>query len=143
MCIRDSISTGWDTALRTSELERRLHLHAPTSSRIESDERLVIETQILLPKVRTKICVSFSLLAGVSAAVVGTKGEGMEVGVTVQPEARVVYGEGYGEEKMGRFLSERIGMAEDGRGCSLKGWDRAVGELREKLVLQGVKGGRK
>ncbi|GAB7358460.1 hypothetical protein MBLNU230_g2524t1 [Neophaeotheca triangularis] len=119
------VSSGWDTALEVVEAQRRLSLQHPTEARIVSDERLAISTSILLPKVRTKVSANFEVAV--------TVGEGLMLSCTVEPGVRVVYGEKYKEEKMRQFVSERTGD-------SVRGWDGAVAELREKLIIRGAKG---
>lgn len=121
------VSNGWDTAQSVAEVERRLDLETLTASRIVSDERLAIESTILLVKARTKLRVTFELLAAV--------GEGMELSMTVESKAKVVYGEQYNEAKMTKFVNERVG--------GVDGWSDAVRELRERLVAQGMKGFKK
>lgn len=128
------VSNGWETALAVAEAERRLNLEVPTESRIVSDEKLAITSSILLPRVRSKVRVTFE----VEASVVGAGGEDdgeMEVRTSVVPSVKVVYGEGYNEKKMGEFVAK--GIAE-----GFEGWDATVRELREKLIARGPKGGR-
>ena len=122
------VSNGWNTALSVAEAERRLDLESVTDSRIVSDERLSIESTILLPKVRTKVRVTFELLAAV--------GNGMELSTTTEARAWVVYGETYDEKNMTKFVNERTGDVADG-------WGNAVREMKAKLVAKGVKGVRK
>lgn len=128
------VSNGWETALAVAEAERRLNLELPTESRIVSDEKLAITSSILLPRVRSKVRVTFE----VEASVVGAGGEDdgeMEVRTSVVPSVKVVYGEGYNEKKMREFVAK--GIAE-----GFEGWDATVRELREKLIARGPKGGR-
>ncbi|TKA75738.1 hypothetical protein B0A55_05920 [Friedmanniomyces simplex] len=120
------VSSGWETALAVSEAERRLGLEGLTTARIVSDERLAVETCVLLPGVRTKVRVGFEIAAGV--------GEGLRVGTSVGVEAKVVYGERWDEGKMAGVVSGRVG----GSGAVAEGWSEGVRALRGKLV--GVKG---
>ncbi|KAK5700604.1 hypothetical protein LTR97_005121 [Elasticomyces elasticus] len=122
------VSSGWDTALKIAEAERRLNIETLTTSRIVSDERLAVESTVLLPAVRTKVRVSYELLAAV--------GEGMQLSTTLEAAARVVYGEQYNEAKMTKFVNERVGDVAEG-------WSGAVREMREKLIATGAKGFRK
>ncbi|EMC94722.1 hypothetical protein BAUCODRAFT_35964 [Baudoinia panamericana UAMH 10762] len=122
------VGSGWGVALQVAEAERRLHLETLTDARIVSDERLAIDADLLLPKVRTKVRVSFQVQAAV--------GDGLRLSTTITANAVVVYGEQYNESKMSKFVLERSGgMAE--------GWAIAVRELREKLLATGAKGFRK
>ncbi|KAK5130779.1 hypothetical protein LTR08_001669 [Meristemomyces frigidus] len=122
------VSNGWDTAFSVAEAERRLGIESMTDSRIISDERLAVESTILLPKVRTKVRVAFELLAAV--------GQGMELSTTTEAKAWVVYGEKYNEENMTKFVNERTGDVAEG-------WSDAVREMKGKLVAKGAKGIRK
>lgn len=63
------VSSGWETALRVAESERRLSLETLTTTRIVSDERVVVEGDVLLPRVRTKVRVGFEVGAAVSSGV--------------------------------------------------------------------------
>lgn len=125
------VSKGWDTAVLIAGAEKRLDMEAMTEAQIVSDERLAISSTLLLPKVRTKVRVSFDI-----AAAVGEEGDGLELSTTVEPSVKVVYGEQYHEKNMTDFVAKEI----DG---GFEGWDGAVRELREKLIAKGPKGMRK
>lgn len=118
------VSSGWDTALEIQEAERRLNLEGPTEARIVSDERLAISASILLTKVRTKVRVNFEVVAAV--------GEG-ELSTSIEAGAGLVYGEEFNEKKMTEFVEKEISEG-------FEGWDTAVRQLREKLVVRGAKG---
>lgn len=120
------VSSGWDTALEVAEAERRMSLQHPTEARIVSDERLAISSLVLLPKVRTKVAAGFEVAV--------TIGESLVLSCSAEPSARVIYGEKYKEDKMRQFVQERTG---DG----VAGWDGAVAELRERLIIRGARGG--
>lgn len=77
---------------------------------------------LLLRGVRTKIAVRFEVEVQARLG---------KLEVQVRVEARVVYGEGWGEEKMGEFLRGRVG--------GVGGWAGAVRELEERV---GGEGGR-
>ncbi|KAK4555125.1 hypothetical protein LTR86_007891 [Recurvomyces mirabilis] len=125
------VSNGWTTAQAVVEAEERLNLVTLTSSRIVSDEKLAIESDLLFPAIRTKVRVAFELAASVGQGdlqmVLGT-------GVAV----RVVYGEKFNEGKMAKFVGERIGVDDVG-----EGWGDAVRELQARLGSGGGKGFRK
>lgn len=124
------VSNGWDTATAVAAAEKRLNMEAMTESRIVSDERLTISSTLLLPKVRTKVRVSFVIAAAVGEA----EGEGtLELSTTVEPSVKVVYGEQYHEKKMTEFVAKEIGEG-------FEGWEGVVRELREKLIARGAKG---
>ena len=123
------VAKGWDTAVLVAEAEKRLNLEAMTDSRILSDERLLISSTLLLPKVRTKVRVAFEISAGLAAE----EEDGLELTTTVQPSVKVVYGEPYHEKKMTEFVAKEIG-------AGFEGWEGVVRELRERLIARGVKG---
>ena len=101
-----------------------------TDSRIVSDERLSISSTLLLPKVRTKVRVSFDIAAAVGES------ETMELSTTIEPSVKVVYGEQYNEKKMTEFVEKETTG-------SFESWDGAVRELRERLIARGAKGVKK
>jgi kinetochore protein Spc7/SPC105 len=122
------ISTGWGTALTVAESERRLNIECPTESRIISDERLAIESTLLLPKVRTKIRTCFEIFANVT--------EALEMDTNVNVATKVVYGEPYDEKKMTGAVGKVVGGG-------LEGWAEALRDLKGRLVKQGGKGMRR
>lgn len=121
----NTISSTWLTAQNISETERRLSLSFPTTTRILSDERLAVEATFLVPAVRTKVRVSFEVVA---AVIVGTQGPA----TSVECKAEVVYGEPFDEAKMRRVLEKEVAG-------KLEGWDLAVEGLRGKLLARGTK----
>lgn len=84
---------------------------------------------MLLPKVKTKVCVGFEV-----AAAVGGAAAGFAVHTQTEIRCRVVYGEMYKELAMERC----VGDAVDRKG--VEGWVGAVAELRARLVAQGIAG---
>ena len=126
------VSSGWEVASSASEAERRLNLEGLTETRIVSDESLSISSLILLPKVRTKVRVSFDVTAAVGAS----EEEKLELSTTVASAVKVVYGEPYDEKKMSEFVAKEIGN-------EFEGWDGVVADLREKLIARGSKSGGK
>ncbi|KAK5171748.1 uncharacterized protein LTR77_003384 [Saxophila tyrrhenica] len=125
------VSNGWDAACEVAEAERRVGLGALTEAKILSDERMCVVSTILLPKVRSKVRITFE----VSAAVGGDQ-DGLALSTTVEPHVEVVYGEKYNEKKMTEFVAKAIESR-------LEGWDGVVRSLRERLIARGAKGGKK
>jgi kinetochore protein Spc7/SPC105 len=121
------VSRTWDAAITLSETARRVHLETLTHTRILDDENLAVEAEILLVKVRTKVKVAFNVHAGVKE-----NGDGLECGIAVKPEVKVVYGEQFNERKMSDFVAKELG----GEG-KVDGWENIVRALRERLVAQG------
>ena len=125
------ISSGWDIALAVAEAERRLVLETPTSARILSDERLLMEAEILLRDVKTKVRVGYEISAAVATR--DDDSDSLELSVNVEPAVRVVYGEPYNETKMQEFVKKNVGG-------EVEGWDTAVRQLRTRLIARGAKG---
>jgi len=125
------ISSGWDTALAVAEAERQLNLETPTCARILSDERLLVEAEILLRDVKTKVRVGYQVSAAVAAG--QDDNDNLALSVNVEPEVKVVYGEPYNETKMQEFVKKNIGG-------EVEGWDAVVRQLRTRLIARGAKG---
>nr|POF02510.1 kinetochore protein spc7 [Quercus suber] len=126
------VSGGWDTALSVAEAERSLQLVCPTNAHIISDERLAIESCILLPAVRTKIRVAFELQTSV-----GSNGDdeaaGLQLSLTIEPSTTLVYGQTYNEAKMSKTIMDGID--------NVQGWGNAVKDLKDQLIIHGARKG--
>ena len=118
------VSSGWTTALAVAESERRLAIEGLTETRIVSDERLSIASLILLPKTRTKVRVSFEILAAI--------GESLALSESVEVDVRVVYGETLNEKKMKEVLQDNVSGSVDG-------WESAVREVKAMLLSKSAK----
>jgi kinetochore protein Spc7/SPC105 len=118
------VSIGWTTALNIAESERRLSIEGLTDTRIVSDERLSIASLILLPKTRTKVRISFDIIAAI--------GEGLALSETVEVDVHVVYGETLNENKLREVLQ---GTVKGG----IEGWEGAVRELKGMLLSQAAR----
>jgi kinetochore protein Spc7/SPC105 len=116
------VSSGWTTALAVAESERRLAIEGLTETRIVSDERLSIASLILLPKTKTKVRISFDILAAI--------GEGLALIESVEVDVRVVYGETLNEKKLKEVLQGTVSGGVDG-------WESAVREVKAMLLSKG------
>ncbi|EDU50161.1 Spc7 domain containing protein [Pyrenophora tritici-repentis] len=127
------VKNGWATALAVAAGVRWLEHSYITEEYILSDERMAISTNMLLPTLQTKIRATFEV-----GVVLGK--EGIETDVSTRAE--VVYGEKYGEEKMGAFLRDFCGneVKEEGR---MSVWADAMLDLGARLKKTGRKGERK
>lgn len=123
------VSSGWTTALNIAEAERRLSIEGLTDTRIVSDERLSIASLILLPKTRTKVRISFDILAAI--------GEGLALSESVEVDVRVVYGEAVNENKLREVLKGTVGAGAGAGG--VEGWEGAVRELKGMLSSQAAR----
>ncbi|KAK3674937.1 hypothetical protein LTR78_005281 [Recurvomyces mirabilis] len=126
------VSQGWTTAQAVVQAEERLNIVTLTSSRIVSDEKLAMESDLLFPAIRTKVRVAFEL-----AASVGQEAD-LRLVLGTGVDVRVVYGEEWNEGKMTKFVGESVGVEDVG-----EGWADAVRELRGRLGAGGGKGFRK
>ncbi|KAJ4373947.1 hypothetical protein N0V83_002686 [Neocucurbitaria cava] len=128
------VKNSWATALAVAEGIRCLEHSYITEEFILSDERMGVAANMLLPTVQTKVKVLFEV--GVGG--IGERGVETEVGV----KAEVVYGEKYGEEKMGAFLRDFCGSeVRDVDGMSV--WADGMCDLASRLRKTGRKGERK
>lgn len=134
------VASVWRTARAVERQIAFLKLRVgPTEPRIVGDERLGVESEVLLPGVSSKVCVGFEIVAGV---VQQGEDEDRSLGVQAQVEvhARVVYGEGYRQDRMGEFVKKRIsGVLACGLEEEEGAWADAVVELKKGLVRRGAK----
>jgi kinetochore protein Spc7/SPC105 len=127
------VKNGWAAALAVAEGVRWLEHNHITEEFILSDERMGISTNMLLPALQTKIKVTFDI--GVS---LGADGVHTDVGT----KAEIVYGEKYGEEKMGAFLRDFCG-SEVRKIDDMAVWADGMLDLATRLRKTGRKGERK
>jgi kinetochore protein Spc7/SPC105 len=127
------VKNGWATALSVAEGIRWLDHNYITEEFILSDERLGISANMLLPSLQTKVKVTFDI--GVS---LGSEGVQTDVGA----KAEIVYGEKYGEEKMGAFLRDFCG-SEVRQADDMIVWADGMLDLAARLRKTGRKGERK
>jgi kinetochore protein Spc7/SPC105 len=127
------VKNGWATALAVAEGIRWLEHNYITEEFILSDERMGISANMLLPTVQTKVKVTFEVGVGI-----GKEG----VDTDVHAKAEVVYGEKYGEEKMGAFLRDFCGsQVKSVDDMAL--WADSMLDLAARLRKTGRKGERK
>ncbi|KAJ4362170.1 hypothetical protein N0V95_001518 [Ascochyta clinopodiicola] len=127
------VKNGWSTALAVAEGVRWLEHSYVTEESILSDERMGVQADMLLPGLQTKVRVSFEIGVELSAT-----GAATDVGV----KADVVYGEKYGEEKMGAFLRDFCGaVVRPERDMTV--WADGLLDLALRLKKTGRKGERK
>ena len=94
---------------------------------------MAISTNMLLPTLQTKIKATFEVGVGLGK-------EGFETDVDIKAE--VVYGEKYGEEKMGAFLRDFCdNEVKNGKRMSV--WADGMLDLAARLKKTGRKGERK
>lgn len=125
------VSSSWEIASKIAEQARVLAVSYITEPTITSDEVMAVRSFILINAMKTKVEVVFEVKV--------RSGDGVaSLGVGVKSNAKVCYGEGLKEKKMGEFLESKI--AGKGKGGKDRGvWAKAVGELEERLVARGKK----
>ncbi|KAF3040266.1 hypothetical protein E8E12_004246 [Didymella heteroderae] len=127
------VKNGWATALAVAEGVRWLEHSFVAEESILSDERMGVVADMLLPALQTKVRVNFEIGVSMSDGDVQT-----EVGI----KAEVVYGEKYGEEKMGAFLRDFCGeTVKEERDMTC--WADGMCDLKIRLKKTGRKGERK
>jgi len=117
------VSESWKVACSIAEEARKLGVRYIAEPTITADEVMAVRAIILLRAMRTKVEVCFEVRVRSGEGVAG-------LGMGVKSSARVVYGEGLNEQKIGEFLESRTAAG---------GWGRAVGELEERLIARGRK----
>ncbi|KAF2823533.1 Spc7-domain-containing protein [Ophiobolus disseminans] len=135
-CVSELLSVvknGWATALAVAEGSHWLEHNYITEEFILSDDRMGISTNILLPTLQTKVKVTFDIGVSLSS-------EGVQTDVSTKAE--VVYGEKYGEEKMGAFLRDFCGT-EVRKVDDMAVWADGMLDLAARLRKTGRKGERK
>lgn len=118
----DTVSFGWATSLNVIEGIEALNRVYPTDITKTSDESIVIKSKMLLASLASKVEVSYHVTTRNGE-------EGLEV--QFNTAARVVYGERFNEDSMGRFLGKGIS---EGRP-----WVEVVKELEGRLFARGKK----
>lgn len=127
------VKSGWATAQAVAEGVKWLEHNYVTEECILGDERMGVKADMLLPALQTKVRVNFEIGVALNSGDVET-----EVGV----KAEVVYGEKYGEEKMGAFLRDFCGeVVKEERDMTV--WADGMLDLAQRLKKTGRKGERK
>jgi kinetochore protein Spc7/SPC105 len=123
------VSAGWDLASRVDAALAALAVAGVTEACIEGDERVALRFVLLLPSLRTKVHVCFTI----DVAIVGEAVDGR-----VRVSANVVYGEKYDEPKMADFLKKFV-QGHVGSMDEIRQWADGVEDLRGRLLRRGRK----
>jgi kinetochore protein Spc7/SPC105 len=135
----DMLAEGWSLAEGVEKEVRALEAAVGvTQVSIVGDEKIAIETVMLLASLTTKVRVRVEILVegGVAPA---DGGDISPLQVDVHVGAKVTYGEKYDESKMAAYLGKEIncnGTVKD----KWKRWAYRVDELRGELLKRGKKG---
>lgn len=133
------VSAAWDKANTVANYIRLLNLTFPTTVKRTSDSSIAVTSSLLLVPLQTRVEVVLNLR--VQSPISGGAG----VGVVVNPEARVVYGEPFTIAKMTEFLNARVGgvVCDEGNGGDKISWDLAMLELYKRLLAKGARAAQK
>lgn len=93
---------------------------------------MAIKAVMLLRDMKTKVQIGFEVK-------VQSDEKTIELDVSVQPTAKVFYGEELKEKKMAEFLEQKLGAKKKPENADVGVWARAVLELQERLVARGRK----
>jgi kinetochore protein Spc7/SPC105 len=125
------VSSNWETACAIGEETRILGISYITEPTILLDELMEIKVVLLLRDMKTKLHVGFEVK-------VQSYEKAIALDVSVQPTAKVIYGEELKEKKMAEFLEQKVsGKAKAGNDVGI--WARAVLELEQRLIARGRK----
>lgn len=127
------VSAAWDMAGVVADHVSLLNVMFPTTVTKTSDSSIAVRSSLLLVPLTTKVDIEFHLHHSLAV--------GGDVEVTVVPQAKVVYGESFGAQKMTDFLATRIGphikSLDDQQSSKL--WVDVVAELKGLLNVRGRK----
>lgn len=121
------VSDNWEKAYAIAEEISVLGTSFITEPMIQSDEIMAVRSMLLLRDMRTKVEIGFKVT-------VQSRETTAKLDISIQPSAKVVYGEILKEKKMVEFLEQKIG-GKSGRGS----WASSVRELKERLIARGRK----
>lgn len=123
----DSISTGWEAAVKVVSEIKSLNRQYPTIVEKTGDSSIKVCSSMLLKGLRSKVLCEYHI--STAADVEGKAEKGLNVSIVAS--AKAVYGERFNEDSMMRFLNRGI---EEGRG-----WAEVVRDLDARLVARGKK----
>ncbi|KAI1649988.1 Spc7-domain-containing protein [Daldinia loculata] len=128
----DMVSTAWKMANHVARNVHLLNTTYRTKVTKTSDSSISIRSWVLLVPLETKVEVVLSL-HGRSTP------DGVEV--TITPQARVVYGEQFKEDKIVEFLTTKIGtrVVTKEESGTFEPWVEVLVELQERLLARGRK----
>ncbi|KAI9797691.1 MAG: hypothetical protein M1833_005352 [Piccolia ochrophora] len=125
------VSSSWTIAGVVTEEMRQLCLHYPTLAAINDNSTLSVRSTLLLPKVATKVKVSFEIESNFARS---------DSPIAVTANAIVAYGERYNQVKMVEFLNGSVSQGIRAQESEERGsWRKAVQGLEERLIARGKK----
>lgn len=127
------VSGAWKQANHVAKNVRLLDTTFRTNVTKTSDSSIAICSFVLLRPLKTKVEIVFNLHG---------KSTPNGVEVTVDPQARVVYGEQFKVDKIIEFLTTRVGtrvVTNEEGDSNAESWVDVVVELQERLLAKGRK----
>ncbi|KAI0384196.1 Spc7-domain-containing protein [Hypomontagnella monticulosa] len=127
------VSGAWKQANHVARNVRLLDTTFRTNVTKTSDSSIAIRSFVLLRPLKTKVEIVFNLQG---------KSTPNGVEVTVDPQARVVYGEQFKVDKIIEFLTTRVGtrvVTKEEGDNNAESWVDVVVELQERLLAKGRK----
>lgn len=121
----NTISTAWDKAELVSSQISSVNVTFPTTVSRVSDSCIELRSSMLLVPLETRVEILVNLRGHSEPA-------GLQV--TIEPEAKVVYGEHFNVAKVAEFLATRIG---ESIGECDEEWSDILVELHERLIARG------
>ncbi|KAI5467379.1 hypothetical protein BGZ63DRAFT_371089 [Mariannaea sp. PMI_226] len=122
-----TVAAAWDKANQVSAWITRLNATFPTVVRKTSESSVAVTTSLLLVPLETKVEATLHLHG---------HSEPDGLGVSIETEAKVVYGEHFNVAKVGEFLATRIGKE---IGEMDEEWSDIMVELHARLIARGRK----
>ncbi|KAI1761241.1 Spc7-domain-containing protein [Hypoxylon sp. FL1150] len=133
----DMVSAAWEKAKYVTENMRILNSTFITKVTRTSTSSMAVRATVLLAPLKTKVELTFNVHSQSTP-------DGIQF--TINPEARVVYGEQFKVDKIVEFLQTKIGTTVDsehaygnGERSNLMAWSDTVVELQERLLARGKK----
>ncbi|KAI1392821.1 Spc7-domain-containing protein [Hypoxylon trugodes] len=124
------VSAAWEKANRTALNVRMIDTTYRNNTTKTSDSSITIRTIVLLKPLKTRVDIEIAL-----------HGQSTPTGVevTIAPQARIVYGEQFKEDKITEYLTSRIGTRVVTKEEQNVFWVDALVELEERLIARGQK----
>lgn len=123
------VRAAWDAAERVAKDVRVANVTFPTKVTRTSDSSIAVVSSLMMTPLGTRVEVTLNVRGVVS--------EG-GVQVSVEPAARVCYGENFNVEKIAEFLAGRIGPSGEAKEGA-ESWSDVFVSLHERLLARGKK----
>ncbi|KAI0882106.1 Spc7-domain-containing protein [Annulohypoxylon maeteangense] len=125
----DMVSAGWKKAKHVSDSMRLVDCTFKTKVTKTSDSSIAFNAMLLVRPVKTRVDVTLNFHG---------RNTPSGIDVTIEPEARVVYGEQFKIDNVVEFLKTRIGarVITKEEQSNIESWSDIIVELQERLVAK-------